>query len=110
MPIYEYCCKTCEYKFEEIQKIDDDPIKVCPRCREDGLSKLVSWSSGNVPISRTNSRDYYEKVIKPDAARIIKKAKEGDEDTLLDIYGEKRLKEMEEDQKNIDEVLETYGK
>jgi len=37
MPLYEYKavgkgCKYCRDKFEVIQKIDDKPIKNCPRC------------------------------------------------------------------------------
>jgi len=31
MPIYEYRCENCG-KFEHIQKINDQPFKVCPKC------------------------------------------------------------------------------
>ncbi|RPG49895.1 MAG: zinc ribbon domain-containing protein [Gammaproteobacteria bacterium TMED1] len=42
MPIYEYQCEACGYKLEKLQKISDDPLKVCPSCGASKLSKLVS--------------------------------------------------------------------
>ena len=42
MPIYEYKCKACEHKFDKLQKIADDPLKVCPECGAHELVKLVS--------------------------------------------------------------------
>ena len=42
MPIYEYKCEACGYKFEKLQKISDDPLKICPSCKAPKLSKLVS--------------------------------------------------------------------
>lgn len=44
MPIYEYLCNACEYKFEKLQKISDDPISVCPECNKDTVKKLISAS------------------------------------------------------------------
>ena len=32
MPIYEYECKTCGHRFEELQNIHDAPVKTCPEC------------------------------------------------------------------------------
>ena len=32
MPTYEYECRSCEHRFEEFQNINDDPIKICPKC------------------------------------------------------------------------------
>ena len=32
MPLYEYECQACKDRFEEIQKIDDPPVKTCPKC------------------------------------------------------------------------------
>eukprot|EP01126_Amoeba_proteus_P052598 TRINITY_DN6366_c0_g1_i1.p2 TRINITY_DN6366_c0_g1~~TRINITY_DN6366_c0_g1_i1.p2 ORF type:complete len:115 (+),score=0.36 TRINITY_DN6366_c0_g1_i1:461-805(+) len=32
MPIYEYECQDCRYRFDKLQKVSDAPIKVCERC------------------------------------------------------------------------------
>ena len=42
MPIYEYRCGDCGHEFETIQKISDDPLKVCPACKESTLVKKIS--------------------------------------------------------------------
>ncbi len=35
MPIYEYECKVCRQRFEKLQSINDEPIRVCPNCGEE---------------------------------------------------------------------------
>jgi putative FmdB family regulatory protein len=42
MPIYEYQCKACGHELEAIQKISDEPLKICPECGQPELNKLVS--------------------------------------------------------------------
>ena len=42
MPIYEYQCTICGYKFEELQKINDRSLTICPQCQKPSLQKLVS--------------------------------------------------------------------
>ena len=42
MPIYEYQCEACDHKMEKLQKLSDEPLKVCPVCDESTLNKLVS--------------------------------------------------------------------
>lgn len=32
MPIYEYKCQDCETHVEKMQKISDEPLKVCESC------------------------------------------------------------------------------
>ena len=32
MPIYEYECKKCGERFEELQNMNDAPLKNCPKC------------------------------------------------------------------------------
>jgi putative FmdB family regulatory protein len=32
MPIYEYKCNECENHFEAMQKMTEDPLKVCEKC------------------------------------------------------------------------------
>ncbi|OLB32173.1 MAG: hypothetical protein AUG45_07805 [Ktedonobacter sp. 13_1_20CM_3_54_15] len=32
MPTYEYHCQTCSHRFEQWQKMTDDPLETCPEC------------------------------------------------------------------------------
>ena len=41
MPIYEYRCKSCNDKFEVLQKFSDDPLTVCHHCGGE-LERLIS--------------------------------------------------------------------
>jgi putative FmdB family regulatory protein len=45
MPIYEYACGKCESEFEVEQRITDDPIKSCPRCKSRQIKRLISRTS-----------------------------------------------------------------
>lgn len=42
MPIYEYRCQACAHQLEALQKLSDDPLKDCPQCGKQELTKLVS--------------------------------------------------------------------
>ena len=42
MPIYEYQCAECEHVEEVIQKMSDEPLKVCPACHKPALQKKVT--------------------------------------------------------------------
>lgn len=33
MPNYDYQCLDCGYKFEEFQKMTDEPLTECPECK-----------------------------------------------------------------------------
>jgi putative FmdB family regulatory protein len=45
MPIYEYECKACGHRLEEIQSFSDQPLTKCPQCKKGKLIKLVSAPS-----------------------------------------------------------------
>lgn len=32
MPLYEYCCTQCGYRYEKIQKFGTEPETACPKC------------------------------------------------------------------------------
>ena len=32
MPLYEYECGSCGVRFERLQHLDEEPVKVCPEC------------------------------------------------------------------------------
>ena len=45
MPIYEYRCECCEQTLEALQRMSDEPLKLCPSCGKETLSKMVSAAS-----------------------------------------------------------------
>ena len=61
MPIYEYRCSNCGHELEALQKINDDPLKTCPACAQEGLQKLVSAAS-----FRLKGGGWYETDFKKD--------------------------------------------
>ena len=34
MPIYEYLCDSCGFRFEQSQKMNENPLEKCPKCGE----------------------------------------------------------------------------
>jgi putative FmdB family regulatory protein len=42
MPLYEYECGACGYRFERIQRFSDEPIRQCPACSSESVNKLLS--------------------------------------------------------------------
>ncbi|MCB1649664.1 MAG: zinc ribbon domain-containing protein [Pseudomonadales bacterium] len=64
MPIYEYQCQDCGHRLEALQKISDAPLRQCPQCHKESLSKLVSASS-----FRLKGGGWYETDFKTGAKR-----------------------------------------
>ena len=84
MPLYEYKCNSCEHIFEEFQSINDEPIKNCPLCNS-SVKKIISLNSSQLGIG--DPKEYYDRVIKPEAKKIADKIRSGDEDVAADIFG-----------------------
>ena len=59
MPIYDYKCSDCEHQIEVIQKLSDEPRKLCPSCSKETLSKMVS-----APSFRLKGGGWYETDFK----------------------------------------------
>jgi putative FmdB family regulatory protein len=62
MPTYEYQCKTCNHRFENWQKMTDEPLTICPECG--GHIRRVLFPAGivfNVPgVSKTDPNGHSE--------------------------------------------------
>lgn len=58
MPIYEYACANCGATVEAIQKVDDKPLKKCPECGKNKLSREVSAPSFTFKGSGWYINDY----------------------------------------------------
>ena len=42
MPLYEYRCTSCGYRFEKIQKVSETPETVCPKCGGELIRPLTA--------------------------------------------------------------------
>ena len=42
MPIYEYECGLCHFRFERKQGFDEEPIAVCPECQGKARRVILS--------------------------------------------------------------------
>jgi putative FmdB family regulatory protein len=59
LPIYEYECPRCGV-FEVMQKITDEPLQQCPRCKRK-VKKLISESSFQLKGTGWYATDYAQK-------------------------------------------------
>jgi len=46
MPTYSYKCDTCGYRFDKFQTIVEEPLKICPKCNEDRVRRLIVGGAG----------------------------------------------------------------
>ena len=61
MPIYEYQCKSCHHRLEELQKVSDAPLIKCPVCGKPDLERLVSHTSFQLKGGGWYKTDYSTK-------------------------------------------------
>jgi putative FmdB family regulatory protein len=45
VPTYEYECTACSHAWEELQKINDPHVEICPSCNEPRAKRLISRTS-----------------------------------------------------------------
>jgi len=45
MPTYEYVCEKCGRRFEEFQKMSDEPIKKCLKCGAN-VRRIIGTGAG----------------------------------------------------------------
>jgi putative FmdB family regulatory protein len=46
MPTYEYKCEHCGFEFEHFQSISSEPIRICPKCRQETVMRKISGGTG----------------------------------------------------------------
>ncbi|MGE0645576.1 MAG: FmdB family zinc ribbon protein [Nitrospira sp.] len=64
MPIYEYQCESCAYRFEVKQSIKDDPLSICERCGS-AVRRLISSPGIMFKGSGWYVTDYSDKLKPP---------------------------------------------
>lgn len=64
MPIYEYVCRHCGHELEQLQRLSDEPLTVCPECAEAQLKRKISAAG-----FRLAGGGWYETDFKSDGKR-----------------------------------------
>ena len=74
MPIYEYECGVCKFRFERKQSFDEEPVAMCPECQ--GKARRVIHS---IPVIFKGSGFYItdsRKNLDPEAHKEPEKSNE----------------------------------
>ena len=61
MQIYEYECAKCGHHLEIMQKMSEEPLTKCPKCKANKLSKLFSQTAVQFKGSGWYVTDYSSK-------------------------------------------------
>ncbi len=89
MPTYAYRCKSCHHEFEELQKITDNPLVVCPSCNKPTLIRLIHGGVGvHFKGSGFYQTDYKKSGSSSDVARKSSKAETKKEAAAPETKGE----------------------
>ena len=59
MPLYEYLCSNCEHQDDVLGKLSDEPIIICPACKNKKFEKQVS-----APHFKLKGSGWYETDFK----------------------------------------------
>jgi putative FmdB family regulatory protein len=92
MPTYQYECKLCPIQIEELQKVDDSPLVMCPSCEKPSLFRVITGGLGFFMTGRTvgaiadKNADSFSKDYK---SRLANKNKTKKVDTLSKKMGNK---------------------
>ncbi len=46
MPTYDYICTSCKHAWELEQRIVEDPVRKCPKCRANTAKRQISSGAG----------------------------------------------------------------
>ena len=97
MPIYEYKCQNCGHLFEVLQRISEEPLSDCPKCKKDALKKLVS-----APNFRLKGEGWYETDFKKDRRKNLAENKE-EKTSDKDKKSDEKTSEKDADKKKKSE-------
>ncbi len=67
MPIYEYRCSSCGFQKEYLQKVSDPLLSVCPECKQETFSKMLTAAGFQLKGGGWYVTDFKNKGAKPGA-------------------------------------------
>lgn len=71
MPTYDYECSKCGHRFEKFQKMTDEPLSSCPKCKGKvhrligGGGGIIFKGSGFYQTDYKNKKSSHEVTKKP---------------------------------------------
>lgn len=72
MPTYDYVCRACGHQAEVTQKMRDDPLRRCPKCRKSRYERLIGGGAAVLfKGSGFYGTDYRSESWKQDAAKDV---------------------------------------
>ena len=107
MPIYEYQCDKCEHKLEALQKMSDEPLKLCPECGKQSLRKLISAVAFRLSGSGWYETDFKDKKEQKNLSTSDNKPAGEGGIKSAGKSGDKKLKTSTSDASSVKKVTET---
>src|ERR1700728_5447617 len=105
MPLYEYLCKKCGHRFEEIKKFSDKPLRKCPECG--GVIEQVISAPA---VQFKGSGWYVTDYAKKGAASAEASSSSGGDSGAKDAKDSKDTKEEKETKKDDKSKADTSHK
>jgi putative FmdB family regulatory protein len=78
MPIYQYACQSCGHSLEALQKISDEPLKLCPNCNKPELAKQLTAAAFRLKGTGWYETDFKNSGKKQDSKADSPDKKPGD--------------------------------
>lgn len=108
MPTYEHLCKACEYEWEEVYRMTEDPPTVCPECGVEGqVKRLISLGPGPGIMRKTPGEI---KAGIADETRAFKERARTDEKFRANHIGDDKYHERVLKQEALESELVKIGK
>jgi putative FmdB family regulatory protein len=78
MPTYEYGCEACGHEWEQVQRITEPPLEVCPACSKPAAHRLISAGTNFILKGGGWYSDLYSSPSAKQPADAGQKAEAGD--------------------------------
>lgn len=80
MPTYDYKCLECDHTFEEFQKITENPLEICPKCKGK-IKRLIGPGAGPIFKGSGFYQTDYKSVPKDKDKKVPSKESKSTEST-----------------------------
>lgn len=93
MPTYEHICTNveCSHQWEDSYSIKMDPPKICPKCQQSTVQRLISL--GGKGVVELSGQELVDK-LKNDAKSIQRQARK-DEKLYANLLGESKYQDLQ---------------